>query len=175
MLTSDVENYPGFADGIQGPDLMAAMRAQAERFGSQIVDVDIDRVDFSRAAVPHLGPRHRVPSPGRDRRHRRVGAVARPRERDPAARPRRVGLRDLRRVLLQGPRDRGRRRRRHRVRGGHLPDPVRDQGPPAPPARHVPRVEDHGRPRATSTPRSRSTPTPRSRRSSATPRSTGCG
>jgi len=47
MLTSDVENYPGFADGIQGPDLMAAMRAQAERFGTRLVDVDIDRVDFS--------------------------------------------------------------------------------------------------------------------------------
>ncbi len=47
MLTSDVENYPGFAEGIQGPELMAAMRAQAERFGSRLVDVDIDRVDFS--------------------------------------------------------------------------------------------------------------------------------
>ncbi|MEO8437922.1 MAG: FAD-dependent oxidoreductase, partial [Chloroflexota bacterium] len=47
MLTSDVENYPGFEDGIQGPDLMAAMRAQAERFGSVLIDVDIDRVDFS--------------------------------------------------------------------------------------------------------------------------------
>jgi thioredoxin reductase (NADPH) len=47
MLTSDVENYPGFPYGIQGPDLMAAFRGQAERFGARLIDVDIDRVDFS--------------------------------------------------------------------------------------------------------------------------------
>jgi thioredoxin reductase (NADPH) len=47
MITSDVENYPGFPLGIQGPELMAAFREQAERFGTQLVDIDIDRVDFS--------------------------------------------------------------------------------------------------------------------------------
>ncbi len=47
MLTSDVENFPGFVEAIQGPDLMAAMRGQAERVGAKMVDVDIDRVDFS--------------------------------------------------------------------------------------------------------------------------------
>ncbi|HEX5589049.1 MAG TPA: thioredoxin-disulfide reductase [Candidatus Limnocylindrales bacterium] len=47
MLTSDVENYPGFPEGIQGPELMAAFRSQAERFGTRIVDVDVDRVDLA--------------------------------------------------------------------------------------------------------------------------------
>jgi len=46
MLTSGVENFPGFSNGIQGPDLMAEMRKQAERFGAEIVDEDIQYVDF---------------------------------------------------------------------------------------------------------------------------------
>ena len=47
MITSDVENYPGFPHGIQGPELMQQFREQAERFGTTMVEKDATRVDFS--------------------------------------------------------------------------------------------------------------------------------
>ena len=46
--TTDVENYPGFPDGIQGPELMQLFRKQAERFGTEMVGEDIIEVDFSK-------------------------------------------------------------------------------------------------------------------------------
>jgi thioredoxin reductase (NADPH) len=47
MITSDVENYPGYADGILGPQMMQYFRRQAERFGAEFVTDDVTKVDFS--------------------------------------------------------------------------------------------------------------------------------
>jgi len=47
MITSDVENYPGYPDGILGPQMMQDFRRQAERFGAEFITDDVTRVDFS--------------------------------------------------------------------------------------------------------------------------------
>jgi len=48
MLTTMVENWPGYRDGIMGPDLMTELRAQAERFGAEIIQGDVSSVDLSK-------------------------------------------------------------------------------------------------------------------------------
>ena len=74
MLTTDVENYPGFPDGVIGPDLMAKFREQAERFGAEFVTADVEEVDFTSTPL-------RVRVSGRDELARTVivatGAQAR--------------------------------------------------------------------------------------------------
>src|ERR671914_1294791 len=47
MITSDVENYPGYAEGVLGPEMMKDFRRQAERFGAEFLSDDVTRVDFS--------------------------------------------------------------------------------------------------------------------------------
>jgi thioredoxin reductase (NADPH) len=47
MITSDVENYPGYPDGVMGPEMMSDFRRQAERFGAEFITDDVTKVDFS--------------------------------------------------------------------------------------------------------------------------------
>src|SRR5580765_4289865 len=47
MITSDVENYPGYPDGVLGPEMMSEFRRQAARFGTEFLTDDVTRVDFS--------------------------------------------------------------------------------------------------------------------------------
>ena len=46
MITSDVENYPGYPEGVMGPDIMADFRRQAERFGTEFVTDDVTRIEL---------------------------------------------------------------------------------------------------------------------------------
>ena len=111
MTTTEVENFPGFPEGIQGPQLMDDMRTQAERFGAELVPRDVTEVDLT--ATPkvvkvgsevHLAHAVIVATGSKYRYLGLENEAA-------AARPRRLRLCDLRRVLLPRPGHRGRRRR----------------------------------------------------------------
>ncbi len=156
MITSDVENYPGYPEGVLGPEMMAEFRRQAERFGTEFITDDVTRVDFSeRPFSVFVG----------DDEYRAesvivaTGATARqlglPVRAAPAGQGRDLLRRLRRRLLARRP---GRRHRRRRLRdgGGDLPHQVREQGDGHPPARRVPRLADHARPRPRRTTRSSS-------------------
>ena len=95
MITSDVENYPGYPDGVMGPEMMAEFRRQAERFGTEFITDDVTRVDFSERPFRIWVEDYRVSRERRDRRDRRERPLARhPRRAGPPG-PRRLGLRHL--------------------------------------------------------------------------------
>ena len=143
MITSDVENYPGFPEGVLGPDLMVRFREQAERFGTEFITDDVTSVDFSerpfRVSVGAQEHRARAVIVATGASARQLGLA----ERAGAAGARRELLRHLRRGLL--PRQEGarRRRRRLRARGGDLPHEVREGRRARAPAGRAARLQDH--------------------------------
>ena len=147
MITSEVENYPGYEDGIMGPEMMAVFRAQAARFGTEFITDDVTRIDFSeRPFKVFVG----------DEEHLAQTVIV-----ATGATARQLGLESERALhgrgvtycatcdarLLSRPRGRGRRRRRLGDGGSALPDEVRLEGDDRASPRRVPRVADHDRPR----------------------------
>ncbi len=100
MNTTEVENFPGFRDGIQGPALMDEMRAQAERFGAEIVSDDVTGLDLTGETKVVTTAEGTFSAEVRDPRHGLGLPQARPARRGPPLRARRELVRDLRRLLL---------------------------------------------------------------------------
>ena len=167
MNTTEVENYPGFRDGIMGPVLMDEMRAQAERFGAELVADDVIEVDLvgdvkvvrtdegsfsARAVILAMGSGYRkLGVEGEDRLSGHGVSWC--------ATCDGFFFREQHIAVVGGGDSAD--------RGGHLPLPLRLQGHPDPPSWRAPRLQDHARSGPTPTRRSTSPGTPRSPRSTA--------
>ena len=151
MITSDVDNYPGFRDGIMGPELMEEMRAQAERFGAVYETDDVTRVEFSERPVrePHVvevgDERHlaRAVIVATGATARQLGVPGERRCRAAASRTARSATRAFfrdRRVVIVGGGDSAMEEATFLAK---FATEVDDRAPPARPAR----LEDHAGPR----------------------------
>jgi thioredoxin reductase (NADPH) len=94
MLTSEIENFPGFVQGLAGPELMANMRAQAERFGAEYLTTKVNRVDFASQPFRVWAP---DPSSGEEVEHRARSVIV-----STGARSLMLGLEAEERLLSRG-------------------------------------------------------------------------
>jgi thioredoxin reductase (NADPH) len=94
MLTTDVENFPGFVEGIMGPDLMGRFRAQAERFGAEFVTTKVSKVDFSERPFGVWAPN---PSTGEEEEYRTRAVIV-----STGARSLMLGIESERRLMGYG-------------------------------------------------------------------------
>src|SRR6059036_781437 len=134
MITTDVENYPGFPKGVQGPELMELWRQQAERFKADFVYDNVTRVDFSKRPF-------KVWTSDRVHEARSVIIATGANEK-----PGSKCMRSLRWVLLQRPRRRRCWRQRHGNGGQPLPLEALQERHGRPSSTRVPREQDHAGP-----------------------------
>ena len=136
MITTEVENYPGFVEGIMGPQLIQTMRDQAERFGAEFIQKDADSLDLSERPFTITA--------GGETYEAQALIVA------TGARPNLLGLEAEQRLMghvrwpvLPRQVSPGHRRRRQRDGGSYLPDPLRRPGHYRSPPRRTARLENH--------------------------------